>query len=61
MRLGANPEVVIWDWCLSRTMQLIHADGIRNGARFAWRHYFEPSKEMIEEFEKIANQELEDL
>ena len=61
MRMGMDATAVLWDWCLGKTMQLIHADGMRNGIRFQWRHFFEPSKELLDKFEQITNQELEDL
>ena len=32
-------------------LQLLHAEGTRSGAMFDWAHYFEPSQEIMDEFE----------
>jgi len=42
-------------------MQLIHADGQRNGNRFQWKYFFDPSLELMAEFDRLSTQELEDL
>jgi hypothetical protein len=60
--VGLDPELTIWETDFCRVLQLIHAEGMRNGMRYQWRNYFEPAQEFIDEFERLANQEpLEDL
>jgi hypothetical protein len=35
---------------------------MRNGIQYQWRNYFAPNQELIDQFEKLANQEpFEDL
>jgi len=60
--MGLDPDLTIWETDFCRVLQLIHAEGMRNGMRYQWRNYFEPAQEFIDEFERLANQEpLEDL
>jgi hypothetical protein len=39
----------------AKIMQLVHADGARNGIEFQWSHFFDPSPELVSEFEELAN------
>ncbi len=60
--MGLDPDLTIWETDFCRVLQLIHAEGMRNGMRYQWRNYFTPDQELIDEFERLANQEpLEDL
>lgn len=59
--MGLQPDQLLYETCISEVLQLIHADAIRNGARLQWKHYFDPSKEIIEEFESLTSKELPDL
>ena len=59
--MGIPSDSILWDWCIGKTMQLIHADGLRSGARFIWKNYFEPAPELLAEFERLSNQPLDDL
>jgi len=49
------------DMDMAEVLQLIHADGVRNGGRYMWKHYFEASQEIINEFEALKNKTLPDL
>ena len=42
-----------------QTLQLFHAEASRNGARLRWVNWPEASQESIDEFERIAAQEVE--
>lgn len=46
---------------MGKVLQLMAAEGVRNGMRYQWAHYFEADQELIDEFNKLANTELEDL
>jgi thymidylate synthase len=60
--VGLDPELTIWETDFCHVLQLIHAEGMRNGIQYQWRNYFAPDQELIDQFEKLANQEpLEDL
>ena len=59
--MGIAPELLLFDTCLSEVLQLIHADAMRNGVRFQWKHFFDPSPELLAEFEQLATHELPDL
>jgi hypothetical protein len=59
--MGLAPDHLLYETCISEVLQLVHADAIRNGARLQWKHYFEPSKEIIKEFELLTSEELPDL
>lgn len=52
---------MLYETCISEVMQLIHAEAQRNGVRFQWRHFFEPSPELLAEFDSLSNHDLDDL
>ena len=54
-RAGICPHAAIWEMEAAKIMQLIHADGTRNGIEFQWSHFFDPSPELVSEFEELAN------
>jgi hypothetical protein len=47
---------MIWDWDMLQVMQLIHADGQRNGIKYRWANRVEADEQIIEKFEQIALQ-----
>lgn len=62
MRHSVCADRLIWDMDMAKVMQLIHADGIRNGVVYQWSNFFEPDQELLDEFDRLANpSELEDL
>jgi hypothetical protein len=42
---------------MSKVMQLMICEGIKNGGRYQWLHFFDPAQEIIDEFEKLANKQ----
>ena len=56
-RAGICPQAAIWEMEAAHILQLLHADGNRNGMRYHWAHYFEPSPELIAEFDAYENTE----
>jgi hypothetical protein len=54
-RAGICQHAAIWEMECAHVMQLIHADGMRNGQVFRWVYFFEPSKALTDEFEELAN------
>ena len=61
LRVGLNPDHVMMDMDMAEVLQLIHADGVRNGGRYVWKNFFEVSQEIMDEFETLANKPLPDL
>ena len=43
---------------MDRLLQLMHAEGCRNGNRYEWANYFEPSRELTDPFDRAAEHEL---
>jgi hypothetical protein len=39
-------------------MQFFHAEAVRKGARLRWANWPEPSQEIIDQFEELANREV---
>lgn len=59
MRHGANPQTFLEKTCLSEVLQLMHVEGSMNGNRYQWTHFFEPSQDLMDEFEQLASKEPE--
>ncbi len=40
---------------MARLLQLIHAESVRDGGRFDWSKYFDPSPELLAPFDREGN------
>jgi hypothetical protein len=62
LRNRINADSLIWDTDMAKIMQLLHAEGIRNGITYQWLSFFEPEQDILDEYERLSNpNELEDL
>lgn len=56
-RAGICHRHAIWEMDAAHVLQLMMADGIRNGMSYQWTNYFEPPPELMAEFDDIENLE----